>query len=199
MACEVKSGCRGGACPSRDPAVRQGSAGGPWPSPTNRIKNTDKLETMPMEENKKLPQRKKTHLKPSMYLDGWYFVTMVAVGREHIFSKIEINGKIKLLPVGKTAVRCVKEIPEHFPGVRVYKAIVMPDHLHMVVYVPPNSYSLHTVIGGFKGAVSKATGRPVWQRSYYDHVIRGRQDFIEICRYIEDNPRRWMEKHESGL
>ena len=48
---------------------------------------------MPMEENKKLPQRKKTHLKPSMYLDGWYFVTMVAVGREHIFSKIEINEK----------------------------------------------------------------------------------------------------------
>ena len=149
----------------------------------------------PIDEKEKLPQRKKTHLEKTAYQDGWYFVTAVAAGRERIFSKMEKDGALRVLPNGKKAAQCLKAIPEHYPGVRVCKAVLMPDHVHMIVYVPPQSYSLHTVIGSFKAAVSKEIGRPVWQRSYYDHVIRGRQDFIEICRYIEDNPRRWLEKH----
>ena len=44
-----------------------------------------------------------------------------------------------------------------------------------------------------KGTVSKQAGFSVWQKGFYDHVIRSEQDYLDIWNYIEGNPSKWTE------
>jgi REP element-mobilizing transposase RayT len=53
--------------------------------------------------------------------------------------------------------------------------------------------TVSTVINQFKGYVTKQTGFSPWQRSFYDHVIRDRNDYIRVANYIENNPMNWSE------
>jgi REP element-mobilizing transposase RayT len=48
------------------------------------------------------------------------------------------------------------------------------------------------IIGSFKRYVSKNTGIKLWQKSYYDHIIRNEKEFLEICDYIDNNPLNWI-------
>ena len=59
--------------------------------------------------------------------------------------------------------------------------------------------ALPTVIGSFKSAVTKrinenrdAAGEPVWQRNYYEHIIRSEKSLNHIRQYIIDNPEQWV-------
>ena len=61
-------------------------------------------------------------------------------------------------------------------------------------------YSSHNrvsnIVRSLKILVSKEIGEPIFQRSYYDHVIRNQRDYDEIWQYIENNPRKWfLQKH----
>jgi putative transposase len=64
----------------------------------------------------------------------------------------------------------------------------------------PTSNTISAIARGYKAAVTKqinivrnAPGCPVWQRNYYEHVIRSEADYLRIAAYILDNPRRWQE------
>ena len=64
----------------------------------------------------------------------------------------------------------------------------------------PISGSLPTIVRAFKSAVTRrindirrTAGERVWQRNYYEHVIRNEIDYRQITEYIADNPRRWKE------
>ena len=80
--------------------------------------------------------------------------------------------------------------------------MIMPDHIHMLLRIDCGtgnpSPTLGNVIGWYKYQVTKqsnlqtATGcGSIFQRSYYDHVIRNQQDYDEVWEYIENNPRKW--------
>jgi putative transposase len=67
----------------------------------------------------------------------------------------------------------------------------------------PTSNTIPTIVRGYKAAVTKqinilrdCPGCPVWQRNYYEHVVRSEADYLRIAAYILDNPRRW---HEDSL
>jgi hypothetical protein len=47
------------------------------------------------------------------------------------------------------------------------------------------------IIKQFKGFVSKTVNKPIWQKLYFDHVIRNREDYFEISKYIYENPLNW--------
>lgn len=51
--------------------------------------------------------------------------------------------------------------------------------------------SAPTIIGSFKRAVSMKIGKSIWQKSYYDHVIRDEYDYQIKWQYIDDNPAKW--------
>lgn len=64
--------------------------------------------------------------------------------------------------------------------------------------------SIPTIIRSYKSAVSYrvnlmrgSDGVPVWQRNYYEHVIRNHEDWDRIHRYIEANPSNWAEDKEN--
>ncbi len=53
--------------------------------------------------------------------------------------------------------------------------------------------TISTVIQQLKGVVTKKIGKPIWQKLYHDHVIRGEADYLKIWEYIENNPTKWKE------
>ena len=55
--------------------------------------------------------------------------------------------------------------------------------------------TISSVIRLFKGSVTKQCGESIWQKGFYDHVVRNQEDLAEISEYIANNPIKWMEKH----
>lgn len=71
-----------------------------------------------------------------------------------------------------------------------------------IVRARGTSRTVGAIVRGFKIGVTKwmrqnADVRDVWQRNYYEHVIRGEEQFSHIRRYIEGNPANWMLDHEN--
>ena len=98
--------------------------------------------------------------------------------------------------IGQMAAQGITAIPEHFPEVTVDEYVVMPNHVHVILIFPQGVKDLSAVVGSYKAYVSKMfhmehPGVPLWQRSFYDHVIRDEAAYLEIKRYIRENPLKW--------
>ena len=104
----------------------------------------------------------------------------------------------------------VQETENKFPNIAIDKYVIMPDHLHLIVTIKERhaGRSLPDVMRFFKtmttndyirgvkdGTLTPFDGK-LWQKSYYDHVIRNQQDYNEIWQYIENNPAKWIMMHE---
>ena len=101
----------------------------------------------------------------------------------------------------------IRETQTHFPNINIDKFSIMPDHLHLIVTITVQKAgcSLPDVMQYFKSMTTNDYSRGVkagvlvpfdkklWQKSYYDHVIRNQQDYDETWQYIENNPARWAE------
>ena len=153
---------------------------------------------------------------------GAYFVTVVAFQREMLFGKIE-NDEMRLNARGKIVSECWHEIPEHFPHVELGAFVVMPNHMHGIIVIvndtrrgtiyraptdttekfgKPVPGSLPTIIRTFKAAVTCRIGRElnetgIWQRNYYEHIIRDDRDWQRIHDYILANPTNWADDEEN--
>lgn len=156
-----------------------------------------------------LPSRKPNRLKGFDYSEnGVYFITICVQNKEHILSKITVGEGSplpKLTAYGQIADKYIRQINERYPTVLVEKYVVMPNHIHILaeIYNEPfgtgdPSPTINSVIAWMKyqtakqiNKVRKTPGVRVWQRSFYDHIVRGQQDYDEIWKYIDENPLRW--------
>ena len=89
-------------------------------------------------------------------------------------------------------------IPEHYNGVFVDNYVIMPNHIHLIIRIQNDSgriISVPTIMGSMKRFVSKKVGTSIWQKSFYDHIIRDEADYLTKWKYIDDNPEKW-EKDE---
>lgn len=122
--------------------------------------------------------------------ENYYFVTICTYEKKCCF-----YGDGILNHAGKIAQKCVSEIPEHFPGVKVDKYVVMPNHVHAIVVIEQGcTVTLSTIIGQYKAAVSRSLScSPLWQRSFHDHIIRNQISYEKIWNYIDTNPLRWKD------
>ena len=164
---------------------------------------------------RELPRRRDIRLKEYDYSQpGYYFVTIcTAVRHQDILSVISpavgaiINrppAEVSLTALGQLARQAILEIPNRYPGILVDTYCIMPDHVHLILAVQNTESdgrqiaaptSISTVIQQLKRAVSRAAGQSVWQKSFYDHVIRNGTDLAEVRRYIENNPlKRTLDK-----
>ena len=169
------------------------------------------------------PKRKPLRLPEFPYTQAaYYFVTVCCKGKAPLFGRIVGNGlsprqepplcggcapkracgrsdrsaAVCLSRCGEIADADLRALPQHFSGVQVLKYVIMPDHLHLILALDGQSASVPQILASYKSGVSRKYGRAVWQKSYYDHVIRGRKDFEEIWRYIDNNPqKRWLQQH----
>ena len=145
---------------------------------------------------------------------GTYFVTICACS--HLFGRVQ-TGEMILTRCGEIAAECWTDLPHHFSHVRIDAFVVMPDHLHGIVVLGRRSArpsgigrigagSLGAVVRSFKSAVtarinSERGARPggIWQRNYFDQIIRSRADLDRVRRYIRDNPVRWERKRRRHV
>jgi putative transposase len=96
-------------------------------------------------------------------------------------------------------------VERRFPAMALDAHVVMPDHIHAIVWLSLGAgLSLGRVVGTFKGLsarrVNAAWGRvgtALWQRGYHDHVIRSVGELARCRQYVADNPRRWCPVRSS--
>ncbi len=135
-----------------------------------------------------------------------YFVTFCTAYRDPILSTI-VGGRVQLLPAGREVARAWRAALGHTPGAACDAGVIMPDHVHAIVSlgeaVPASDRrSLSTLVGLIKSysavginRARRTPGAPVWQRGFYDHVIRDVADLAAHRRYIARNPHDWTLKH----
>lgn len=104
---------------------------------------------------------------------------------------------MELSPVGVVVSRCWEAIPDHCPGVRLDRWVVMPDHVHGVIWLDRTGLTLGRIIGLFKAASTRGSFAPgsgsLWQRGFHDRIIRDDPELARIRRYIDLNPVRWID------
>ena len=82
-------------------------------------------------------------------------------------------------------------------NVFVDKYVIMPNHIHLIIVIKGgramHAPTVSNIIGQMKSFVTKRVGIPIWQKSFYDHIIRDEADYLRIAEYMENNPAKWAE------
>ena len=83
------------------------------------------------------------------------------------------------------------------------KYVIMPDHVHFILTLMPDTKTaadapqaqmVPRIIKWLKRTTNKEIGFDIWQRSYYDHVIRSEEEYNNVYQYIQNNPAKWLER-----
>ena len=156
---------------------------------------------------KELPVRKSIRLKGYDYSQaGCYFITICVEDGHEILSQIvgaddPVRPSLELTDIGKIIDDCWHKIDNVYENVHTDKYCIMPNHFHGIVIIqetggqgrPP----LQKILQGFKSVTTrncfKYGFRSIWQRSYYDEIIRSEEAYRNIWRYIDENPAKWAE------
>ena len=159
-----------------------------------------------------LPKRKPIRIENYDYsTPGAYFITVCTANREKIFwsdrrGELCSPANVPLSDIGMIVDNEIKKLNSVYDAVRVDKYCIMPDHIHFILSIdtdengrtrrgelrsPVSAPTISRVMKQFKGSITKQVGRPVWQKSFYDHGIRNQQDYDEIWQYIENNPLKY--------
>ena len=152
-----------------------------------------------------LPKRKPIRIADYDYsAPGAYFITVCTTNREKIFwsdrrGELCSPANVPLSDIGMIVDNEIKKLNSVYDAVRVDKYCIMPDHIHFILSIDTDENgrtqfapTISRVIKQFKGSITKQVGRPIWQKSFYDHGIRNQQDYDEIWAYIENNPLKYV-------
>lgn len=81
--------------------------------------------------------------------------------------------------------------------------VIMPNHVHFILSIcgehgpsrapAPTNARLPAFLSAWKRLTNRKAGFSLWQRGYYDHIIRNEPDYLRIRQYMEENPVRWTE------
>ncbi|GAB4457170.1 MAG: transposase [Anaerolineales bacterium] len=179
-----------------------------------------------MPYNPDIHHRRSIRLKEYDYTqNGAYFVTIVTHQREHLFGRV-VNGVMRLNEWGEIARREWFKTAELRPYVALFEDefVVMPNHTHGIIWnvgalrrnartgagaaderPHVDAGSLGAIVRAYKSAVTYAInaaretrGMVVWQRNYYEHIIRNEADLNRIRNYIINNPLKWADDNLYG-
>ena len=169
--------------------------------------------------SKRKPTRLKTF---DYNTTGLYFITICTEERRQVLSRIvgvDVPGdpnNLELLPYGKVADKYIKQMDAFYEKITVDQYVIMPNHIHLLLFVhrdgspgtsTPTMYpspqarsstptrqtsSVSHFVSSFKRFCNKEYGKNIWQRGFYDHIIRGRKDYEELVKYIHENPIKWF-------
>ncbi len=154
-----------------------------------------------------MEQRKLLRLPKYDYSQqGVYFVTFCTYQKECTLSTVGCADFgapfLRLSAIGKIVEHYIQTIPVAYPYVSIDSYVIMPNHVHMLISVlrddgaPRSSRPtelLSRIIAALKRFSNRDAGRNLWQRSFYDHIVRDENDYVIRHNYIADNPRRWAE------
>jgi REP element-mobilizing transposase RayT len=143
---------------------------------------------------------------------GVYFVTICTHNRQCLLGEVS-EVEMQLSEAGRIATATWDWLAAQYPYVSLDASIVMPNHLHGIIVVrddaeegpqeggsrtAPTKKSLGRLVAAFKTVSSKAVnalpepvGPPLWQRNYYEQIVRSTEELHRIRAYIKANPTHW--------
>ena len=166
--------------------------------------------------------RRSLRLKDFNYTgSGAYFVTICTHNRECLFGNVR-NGEMRFSETGGIVEAEWLNVAKARPNIKLDQFIIMPNHFHGILWIKVNDKgtascaptmlrfghlvpdSLSAIIRSFKSAVTnrynkkdESSGKTIWQRNYYEHVIRDEPSLNRIREYIIDNPLSWHLDREN--
>ncbi len=164
------------------------------------------------------PRRRQLRLPSYDYAQpGAYFVTICTHRRVCLLGRI-VDGAMDLSTRGTIAESCWRLLPEHYPSVELDAFVIMPNHVHGILFLTdgrladqpgqalPKRHGLPEVVRAFKtfsarriNALCGEHGTPVWQRGFYEHIVRNEISLQEVRSYIAANPMRWHLDRENPV
>jgi len=152
---------------------------------------------------------------------GAYFVTVCTHHLACLFGDV-VDGEMELSDVGQIVQACWDDLSNHYQHVRLDAFVIMPNHVHGIIVLmdydnidnvgagfkpaptetpaPVKRHGLPEIVRAFKTFSSRhinqwrgTPGTPVWQRNYYEHIIRDSNEFNHIRQYTTYNAARWLE------
>lgn len=154
---------------------------------------------------------------------GAYFLTVVTHQRQCLFGEI-VDAQVLVSGLGEAVKQQWLRSTQIRREIQLDAFVIMPNHIHGIVIIDVGAHgraplpraplrpaplhrsprSIGSFVAGFKSAATKhinemrgTPGLPVWQRNYYEHVIRNDEELSRIRQYIVDNPAQWGEDHEN--
>ena len=165
--------------------------------------------------------RRSTRLQGYDYSRVWaYFVTLCTQDRQCLFGEV-VDGDMRLNDWGQIVADTWEWLATQYAHVELDGWIVMPNNVHGIIVIhndgcrggsrtaptrPATRKPLGRLIGAFKTVSTQrinelrgSPGMPVWQRNYYEHIIRSEESLSRIRQYILNNPARWAFDRENRL
>jgi REP element-mobilizing transposase RayT len=151
---------------------------------------------------------------------GAYFITLCAYQRRFLFGQM-VGGKMSLSACGRIVEEEWRRTQSIRSEISLDQFVIMPNHIHAIVKISDRNNrdsdylllvrrsrlsrrSLGSLVAGFKSSVTKrvkeqrqVSSDPLWQRNYYEHVIRDQKDLLSLRDYIATNPMRWAFDREN--
>jgi putative transposase len=136
---------------------------------------------------------------------GAYFITVCTQDRVMLFGEV-IDCDVQLNEMGMIVQQTWDHLPTHYDGIDLDAFIVMPNHVHGIIILadePETRHAIPEIVRGFKTfsarRVNERAGKRgvLWQRGYYEHVIRNEKALDRIRDYIANNPARWADDPDN--
>jgi REP element-mobilizing transposase RayT len=142
---------------------------------------------------------------------GAYFITVCTQNRVMLFGEVGAGFKpaptdVRLNEMGTIVQQTWDDLPTHYHGIDLDAFVVMPNHVHGIIILADLSERRHAnpeIVRGFKTfsarRVNERAGKRgvLWQRGYYEHVIRNEKALDRIRAYIANNPAQWADDPEN--
>jgi putative transposase len=155
-----------------------------------------------MNYNPELHHRRSIRLKGYDYSTaGAYFITICTHEREQLFGDI-LDRTMVLNELGHITQVHWQKLARHHANLILDRSVVMPNHLHGIMILDSSiedSKSISEIIGSFKtfsareiNKIRKLKSVPVWQRNYYERIIRTETELDYVRQYIVNNPINWQ-------
>ncbi len=151
-----------------------------------------------------VPKRKPNRLNGYDYSqNGAYYVTICVKDRRNLLWHVGATSgrpweKPLLSYIGEIIDVEIAKISYVYENVSIEKYVIMPNHIHLIIILQPDKSgrpqvapTISRIIQQFKGSISKQLGYSIWQKSYYDHIIRNESEYQKIWEYIDTNPLKW--------
>lgn len=153
-------------------------------------------------------RRKNPRLKAYDYSQrGGYFITFCTKDRAPLLSTVVVGGGVLDAPqtvltaAGEVVDRYIRDLGRYYPWMTVEHSVIMPNHVHLLLLVhqgppgtsAPTNMAIPRVISALKRFTNRDCGTQLWQRGYYDHILRDEADFLLHWDYIASNPGKWAE------